>query len=538
MYFMASPVPAKDAAAPNAFPLLMAGFLSIATAGVGFAIRNGILRDWGAEFGFTKTELGGITGGGLWGFGLVILAVSPFVDRIGYKPLLGIAFVLHALSAVITLAATPVFNAMGKDACYNCLNIGMILFAIANGMCESVVNPLTATIYPKQKTHYLNILHAGWPGGLIVGGLLAYFFCGPEAKISHLRWEIPMTMFLVPTLIYGFIVLKERFPRSEAAAAGVSLGQQLSCFASPVLLSLLLLHAMIGYVELGTDSWITNIMNNVVGENAILLFVYTSTLMFVLRFFAGPIVERINPVGLLLGSSVLGVLGLYWLGVAEGFAVLIAGTVYALGKTFLWPTILGVVGERFPKGGAIVMGAMGGMGMLSAGLLGGPMIGYKQDYYASKELSAKSASTAERYQVEKPGGIGYLPFLPPIRGLDGAKVAILTEKEGEADLNKRIDNLSAEGKKLSDDKNLAALSAWWTEAKPHAAADKPLVETARLFGGRMALKWTSLVPLGMAIGFGLLFAYFKATGGYQAVELRGHHPSGEEFTGGVEGPVR
>ena len=533
---MASSVPAKDAAAPNAFPLLTAGFLSIATAGVGFAIRNGILGDWGAQFGFTKTELGGITGGGLWGFGLVILAVSPFVDRIGYKPLLCVAFVLHALSAVVTLAATPVFNAMGKDACYACLNTGMILFAVANGMCESVVNPLTATIYPKQKTHYLNILHAGWPGGLIVGGLLAYFFCGPEAKISHLRWEIPMTMFLVPTLVYGFIVLKEPFPRSEAAAAGVSLGQQLSCFASPVLLSLLLLHAMIGYVELGTDSWITNIMNNVVGEYAILLFVYTSTLMFVLRFFAGPIVERINPVGLLLGSSVLGVIGLYWLGFAEGFAVLIAGTVYALGKTFLWPTILGVVGERFPKGGAIVMGAMGGVGMLSAGLLGGPMIGYKQDYYASKELSQQSSSTAERYQVEQPGGIGYLPFLPPIRGLDGAKVAILTE--GEADLNKRIENLRAEGKELSEDKNLAGLSSWWSVAENHAGTDKPLVESARLYGGRMALKWTSLVPLGMAIGFGLLFAYFKATGGYQAIELRKHHPDGEEFTGGVEGPIR
>src|SRR5688572_9820795 len=124
--------------------------------------------------------------------------------------------------------------------------------------------------------------------------------------------------------------------------------------------------------------------------------------MFVLRFFAGPIVERINPIGLLMGSSVLGVIGLYWLGIAEGFAVLIAGTVYALGKTFLWPTILGVVGERFPRGGAIVMGAMGGVGMLSAGLLGGPMIGYKQDYYASKELTATSAPTAERYQVAQP----------------------------------------------------------------------------------------------------------------------------------------
>ena len=103
-----------DAAAPNAHWLLSAGFMAILAAGVGFAIRGGILGDWGAQFGFTKSELGGITGGGLWGFGLVILSVSPFVDRIGYKPLMMIAFLLHAFSAVITLAATPVFNAMGK----------------------------------------------------------------------------------------------------------------------------------------------------------------------------------------------------------------------------------------------------------------------------------------------------------------------------------------------------------------------------------------------------------------------------------------
>jgi MFS family permease len=528
----------NDSVAPNASKLLTAGFLSIAAAGVGFAIRGGILGDWGAQFGFTKSELGGITGGGLWGFGLVIWAVCPFVDRIGYKPLLGIAFLLHALSAVITLAATPIFNAMGKDACYMCLNIGMILFAIANGMCESVVNPLTATIYPKQKTHYLNILHAGWPGGLIVGGLLAYCFCGPGAMISHLRWEIPMAMFLVPTLIYGFIVLREPFPKSEAAAAGVSFGQQLSCFASPILIGLLFLHAMIGYVELGTDSWITNIMNNVVGERAILLFVYTSTLMFILRFFAGPIVERINPVGLLLGSSILGAIGLYWLGIAEGFAVLIAGTIYALGKTFLWPTILGVVGERFPKGGAVVMGAMGGVGMLSAGLLGGPVIGYNQDFYASQNLTEKSPPTAERFQVAEPSGIWYLPFLPKIRGLDGARVAILTEKDGEADLNKRVANLEAEGKTLAADPNLSGLVDWWEAAKGYASIDKPLVIAARLFGGQMALRWTAIVPACMAIGFGILFVYFSMTGGYQAIELRGHHPEGEEFTGGVEGPVR
>lgn len=509
----------NDSAAPNASRLLMAGFLALVAAGVGFAIRGGILGDWGAQFGFTKSELGGITGGGFWGFGLVILVVSPFVDRIGYKPLLCMAFLLHLVSAAITLAATPVFDAMGKDACYNCLNIGMILFAIANGICEAVINPMTATVYPTRKTHYLNVLHAGWPAGMILGGVLAYMFCGPDAKISHLRWEIPMLLFLIPTLLYGIITLKERFPRSEAVAAGVSFGEQLACFASPILLSLLLLHAMIGYVELGTDSWITNIMNNVVGEYAILLFVYISTLMFILRFLAGPIVERINPVGLLLGSSVLGCIGLYWLGIAEGLTVLIAGTVYALGKTFLWPTILGVVGERFPKGGALVMGAMGGVGMLSAGLLGGPMIGYKQDYYASQELTQESPPTAERYQVTEPRGISYLPFLPEIRGLDGAKVAILTEKDGEADLNKRIENLQAEGRSLGDDANLTALSNWWDDAKPHAEADRPLVTSARLFGGRVALRWTAIVPFTMAIGFGLLFLYFKASGGYRQVHI-------------------
>jgi MFS family permease len=260
--------------------------------------------------------------------------------------------------------------------------------------------------------------------------------------------------------------------------------------------------------------------------------------MFVLRFFAGPIVERINPVGLLLISSVLGCVGLYWLGTASGFAVLAAGTIYGLGKTFLWPTILGVVGERYPKGGALVMGAMGGIGMLSAGLLGGPIIGYNQDLYASKSLAEKSPPTAERYQVTEPTGIAHLPFLPKTRGLDGAKVATLLDRDGEEDLNKRVELLKKEGKELKDDPKLESFVRWWEAAKPEAPKDKPLVTESRLFGGQMALQWTAIVPLMMAVGFLLLFLYFQATGGYQAIELRGHHAKGEEFTGGVEGPVR
>lgn len=517
----------------NRTTLLVASFMTLIAAGVGFAIRGGILGDWGAQYGFTKGELGTITGGGLVGFGLTIIACSLFVDQIGYKPLLVIAFLLHALSAVITLAATPVFQAAGRDATYWVLYVGMFTFALANGVCESVINPLVATLYSKEKTHYLNILHAGWPGGLILGGLFAYFFCGSGAALTHLRWEIPMAVFLIPTVIYGLIVLKEKFPVSEAKAAGVSFGQMLATFASPILLFLLLLHALIGYVELGTDSWITNIMNNVISGYAVLLFVYTSTLMFILRFFAGPIVERINPVGLLFVSSILGCVGLYWLGSAAGISIILAGTVYAFGKTFLWPTILGVVGERYPRGGALVMGAMGGVGMLSAGLLGGPGIGFKQDYYAAQDLREASPTTYDLYKADKPSHFLFFDA----QGLDGSKVAIVSD-DG-AGLKTDIKNLEQKGIALSTVPQLAELYEWWTEkAAPRAETDGPLVKEATIYGGRMALKWTALVPLTMAIGFGLLFAYFQATGGYQAVELHGHKPEGEEFTGGVEGPVQ
>ena len=487
----------------NRKALLWASFLTLIAAGMGFAIRGDVLAQWEAVFGFTKAELGTITGGGLVGFGITIIFFSAIADQIGYKPLMILAFVLHVLSAVITLAAMPIFEAYGKDATYWTLYVGMFMFALANGICETVINPLVATLYPQQKTHYLNILHAGWPGGLIVGGLLAYGFVGEDAVITQMRWEIPMAFFLIPTLAYGVVFLKEHFPHSEAKAAGVSFGTMLKEFLSPLLLCLLVLHAMVGYVELGTDSWITNIMSNVI-SNSVLLLVYTSGLMFVLRFFAGPIVERINPVGLLLVSAILACTGLYALGSAVTAAMIfIAATVYGLGKTFFWPTMLGVVGERFPKGGALTMGFMGGVGMLSAGLLGGPGIGYQQDRFAGEQLQATASSAvAEEYLSED--ATSFL-FFPPAAGLDGAKVGALKEKA------------SQDGAALTD--------------------DEKLVLEAGAFGGRKALRYTAAVPFTMAIGYLLLVLYFRAKGGYHAEVLHGEKTEGEHYTGGVEGPV-
>ena len=197
----------------------------------------------------------------------------------------------------------------GKDATYWCLFVGMFLFALGNGTCEAVINPLTATLFPRNKTHWLNILHAGWPGGLILGALLGLGF-NWAASSADIRWEIQMSIFLIPTLAYGMLMVGRTFPALRGQrAAGVSMGTMLLEFASPILLLLLVIHAMVGYVELGTDSWISNITGTHPANNTnygLMLFIWTSGLMFILRFFAGPIVHKISPLGLLFFSAILG----------------------------------------------------------------------------------------------------------------------------------------------------------------------------------------------------------------------------------------
>jgi MFS family permease len=501
----------SEGGATNAQRLLWAGFMAILAAGVGFSVRGAILGQWAQKYGFTMTELGNITGGGLTGAGMIILAGAFIADKIGYGKLMALAFLAHFASAVVTLSVGYVYTAGGKDAAFWCLYSGMFLFAIGNGICEAVVNPLVATLFPSNKTHYLNILHAGWPGGLIIGGVLAYFM-NPD-KGDHVDWMIQMSIFLIPVIAYGLMIVGQRFPKSEASDAGVSYGVMFAQLFAPLMLMLLFLHALVGYVELGTDSWIGKITGSIMNskQSGMALFVYTSGLMFALRFFAGPIVHRISPLGLLFVSSILGFAGLQLLGIVNSVALcVVAATVYACGKTFLWPTMLAVASERFPKGGAITIGALGGVGMLSAGLLGGPGIGFKQDYNATHKLKETSEQVYERYKAPKPNT--FLNY--SVQGLDGQKLGVLNDEGKELARDNEI--LKAAGKPEDE------LTEWWANAQTTSVEDKKLVDEAVLYGGRQALKITSYVPAVMAGLFLLLILIFQAFGGYKAVHITGH----------------
>ncbi len=538
--------------------LFWASFFTLIAAGIGFSVRGAILKDWGQQFGFTQSELGTITGGGLLGFGLAIIFFSFFADLFGYGKLMLVAFLLHASSAVVTFAATPIFNMYGKEGAYWCLSIGMWLFALGNGTCEAVINPLTATLFPKRKTHWLNILHAGWPLGLILGAVIVLGFNQAGGSI---RWEYKLAVFLIPVLLYGLMMFNRAFPRSEASSSGVSTFTMVITLLSPILLFLFLMQALVGFVELGTDSWITNITERVLENQdlALLAFIWTNVLMFTLRFFAGPIVHKINPIGLLFLSACLGAAGLWLLGqdfTNSMWPWMAAVTVYGIGKTFYWPTLLGVISERYPKGGALALGISGGIGMISAGLLGGPGIGYEQDKYAVEKLQSISKPTYDRYMARNKDGepdYGRFPvvtqvvpdFAPPVAGLDNAKLKVFDDWSSITDPNGvrlpdkkmtfEVDLEKLEEQKRSNktveaelERSLLKLKGWWeTEGLPNYQTDKEPLSESRLYGAKHALLFTAYVPVILAVGFLLLIGYFLLTGGYKQVHLENEPPMGE-----------
>ncbi|HEY3787400.1 MAG TPA: MFS transporter, partial [Urbifossiella sp.] len=310
----------------------------------------------------------------------------------------------------------------------------------------------------------------------------------------------------------------------------------------------------------------TTVLNS--PTNAQLAFIWTNVLMFTLRFFAGPIVHKINPVGLLFGSACLGVAGLYLLGQEFTNSVwpwVAAVTVYGIGKTFYWPTLLGVISERFPKGGALALGLSGGVGMIGAGILGGPGIGYEQDYFAVQKLeqSPEGKATYERYvaknekgELDKKG----FPLLtnvipeqvPMVAGLDNAKLKVFEDWGGHI---AKVDQAKAEGKpsptgpattldadletlakqkaagkpvEAKLEENLTKQKSWWvTEGQPNYENDVKPLRTAKMYGAKTALLYTAFVPAGLAIGFLLLLAFFAMSGGYKQVHLEEEPPMGE-----------
>lgn len=407
--------------------LYYVGNLSIFMIGLGFAVRANIASNLQEDIynqidlANSAALLGEALGATFTGFALTLLFGSALVDFIGMKRML----LLSALGYITGAAGLLMATTMPADAAVETvILVSLLLTGLGWGAVEAASNPMVAALYPEEKAHRLNILHAWWPAGIVVGGLLGVAITG-----MSLPWELNMLVLMLPALVLAWMVATSTFPVTERVAAGVSYGDMFAeLLKRPLFWVFWVCMFLTAAAELAPGQWVNISLSNIVGMQGILLLVYVSALMFVMRHFAGPIVARISSVGLMFVSCLFAGIGLYLLSLADTpLLAFAAATVWGVGVCYLWPTMLAIVAERFPRGGAMAMGLMGFAGGMSIQFVL-PQMGAIFDSAKAQAaggadklagLSPEAMQEVVRYaSVESFQSVAYLPFLLlPVFGL-------------------------------------------------------------------------------------------------------------------------
>jgi MFS family permease len=446
--------PPQTGAAVNPRLLFVSSCVALATTAACFSLRGDVMPAWARHFSITQEEVGAVGSAAFLGFALSVGIGSPLCDFLGMRKLLFMAFGGHVLGTGLTLLAPN----------YQVLLGASFLIGLANGLTEAVINPLIATLYPERKTHKLNVLHAWWPGGLILAGLAGYAVTqilglgssGVSAPAVALGWKLKMALIFLPALIYGALLLGTRFPPTERVASGIPAREMLRECGRPMFLVWFFSMWLTAATELGPAQWVPSVLTKTAHTPGILVFVYVNVLLFGMRSFAGRLVHGRSPISILWASALLSAIGLVALSYAtSAVAAYAAATVWGVGVCFFWPTMLGVTSEQFPKGGALLLGLMGTAGNLAIFFVM-PVMGGIWDHYTQRAL-------------------------PP-------------------------------------DENLRTLIV--RAASDPQAADR--LEAARAAGAAMPFRWAAILPLGLLAVFGLLWLRDRARGGYQVVRLQPH----------------
>jgi MFS family permease len=302
---------------------------------------------------------------------------GPLCDVLGMKRLIGLAFIGHVSGVIIYLIA--------KDA--TMLFIGTLCIGIGNGMVEAACNPLVVSLFPDNKTTMLNRFHVWFPGGIVIGGLIAYAFL----EKLHIGWHVLVALLLIPAVIYGVLFLKLKFPQTERVTRGISGKQMFAACLSPLFLVMVVCMLLTAATELGTNQWLGALLQGA-GISGILVLVFINGIMALGRSFAGPVVHRLNPNGMLIFSALFAGIGLLLLSKASGGAAFGAAFVFAVGICFFWPTMLGFVSEYLPNTGALGLSLMGGAGMFSVSLIL-PVMGKWYDKYKAAAIAVGEETT-------------------------------------------------------------------------------------------------------------------------------------------------
>lgn len=360
--------------------LFVASCIAMATTSMVFAIRGDIEPMLSQRFHLTAEQMGLVWGPAFFGFTASALVSGFVIDLVGMRFLFRLSGIGFLLGLALVLLAPPqetpvasIFDAAGPIVLY----LGFLVMGLSQGLVEGVVNPLIATLYNREKTTKLNALHAWWPAGIIIGGLAAFALTKADAA-----WQVKLSIIALPSLAYLAMSIGERFPLTERRQNDVPMATMLREPFRPLFILLWLCMWGTAITELAADQWFPTIMKALTGFDGILFLVYTSGLVFLMRLLPGKLVHR-SPFLSQSLSCALSAAGLWMLGSLDQnsslVTILVAATIFGIGKSLLWPTMLGITAELFPRGGALAIGIMGGTGFLAIAVAL-PVVGRSLDH--------------------------------------------------------------------------------------------------------------------------------------------------------------
>ncbi len=359
----------------NKSKLFLASCVALTVTAMTFGIRAGIMNELGAEFEFTNRQLGIMAQMAFLGFPLSMIVGGLVYPKIGPKPIMWVAFICHLLGLILTITSTS----------FTPFLISTFLIGVANGAVEAACNPLIADMYTTNRTTMLNKFHVWFPGGIVIGALASQFMTG-----LNMGWQAQIAIMFIPTIIYGVLIFGQSFPKAENIASNIS--ENISSMFSPLFIFMLICMGLTATTELGTGQFIQPLLENA-GAPPLIILALVTGLMAVGRYFAGPVIHKFNPIGVLFFSAIIAAIALVILSKANGPLVYLGAFLFSCGVMYFWPTMIGFISEYCDKTGALGMSIIGGAGMLITGF-SLPVIGGWLDAEKAKAAASGLAEDA------------------------------------------------------------------------------------------------------------------------------------------------
>jgi MFS transporter, FHS family, glucose/mannose:H+ symporter len=287
------------------------------------------------------------------------ILIGPILDKVGAKPALAVGLALIAVA----------IGVMPSLASYIALAVAALAYGLGGGVLNTTTNALVSDLSASGRGVALNLLGFSFSLGAITAPLLiSWALNGPSFP------RVLRVLAMAPAIVL-ILILPLRFP--APAHSGVRLRHLLKVLHHP----LVWLFGALLFFESGNENcmfvWSGKVVEDVLhvaAGRADLALAALSIALGAGRLLAVLWLKWLGSRVTLLLSAAITIAGVIVVRVNETFGGMVTGfAVMGLGMSAIFPTALGLAGDRFPDETGTVFGAV--MTVALAGGAAGPVVG-------------------------------------------------------------------------------------------------------------------------------------------------------------------